>query len=463
MQLKPREVKSLKLALTAATATLLSCGSVAQAVEAKSPTEMPNGTAEFQSPEQSLDHANLGFFSRSYDSVKNWAKYSGEVGLLYYGEVGRVRAVEPSVLLTAQFSGDRKWTNHLTIDTLTGASPNGAVPSRNAQTFTGPSGNSSYVSVPGEAPVDKSFHDTRFAYSTAWSQPVGERYEYSVGGGLSSEYDFSSLSVNASGSRYFNTKNTKLSVGASLELDSSDPVGGAPVGFSTMAGKSVKSGAQSKTVSDFLVGVSQVISRRLIMQTNYSFGKSSGYMNDPYKIISEVTPDGSPTAGDVTGTNFYETRPDARSKNSVYVSAKYHLISAGIVTGAYRYFWDSWGMTSHTLSAEYEIPVTVKWRVGADVRYYKQNRADFYRAFVVQGQALPSFASSDYRLGDMDAYTLGLKLSKKINNERNDISLHLQYYEQVPDTKAAGAFGSLAGLEIAPTVKALMAKVICSF
>ena len=453
MQLKKKpEVKRLTFALSAATATLLSLGnSFVLANEA--PTELPT-----QPPSVAA-----GFFERTFDEVTSWAKFSGEIGFLSYNESGRVSAFEPSVILSARFSGDRTWTNHFTVDSLTGSSPNGAVPSRNAQTFTGPSGKGTYSAGPGETPLDPKFEDTRLAYSTSWSQPLSESNVAMVGAGISSEYDYRSYSFNVADSHDFNQKNTSVSVGASLEFDQSKAVGGAPSGLDTMAAKVTNQTSQSKTVYDFLAGITQVFSRRLIGQFNYSFGKADGYMNDPYKVVSEVAPDGSASAGDATGTYYYEKRPDQRTRNSLFASLKYHLLSWGIVTGSYRYFWDDWGVKSHTVSVGYEIPIDDVWHAGFDLRYYHQGQADFYRPFLVQGQALPAVVSADYRLGVMDSYTIGLTLGRKINEQKNDLTLHLQYYNQVPDAHPGASFGSLDPLTLVPSVQVVIAKAVFTY
>ena len=458
---KPEPKKSLKIALSAATATLLAVGSFAHAEESV-PTEPPVPSNDSAQKPAVWDQPPSDFFSRTYSALKGWAKFNGEVGLLYYKETNRVSAFEPSVNLVAMFDGGKTWSNHLTLDSLTGASPNGAAPSRNAQTFTGPSGNSSYRVDAGQVPVDGSFHDTRIAYSTGWFQPLGEKYEFTVGGGVSSEYDYRSLTLSSTVSRYLNSKNTKLSLGASLELDASDPVGGAPQGFDTMNAKLPADKALGKTVQDFLIGLSQVMSRRLIVQANYSIGSSHGYMTDPYKLLSEVLPEANVNAGDSTGVYYYEKRPDARTKNSLYVGAKYHLLKLGILSGSYRYFWDSWHVHSHTFGVDYDLPLGPKWHAGLDVRYYLQSKADFYRPFLIQGEALPSYASADYRLGDMDAITVGAKVGKKLGEGKNDLTFHLQYYQQTPDSNL-GAFGSLAQYTIAPSVKALVLKMIFGF
>src|ERR1700722_7483191 len=60
--------------------------------------------------------------------------------VLYYKEnAGRVQAIEPVVSLKKDFGDQRLLAGTFTVDSLSGATPNGAVPSRKPQTFASPS------------------------------------------------------------------------------------------------------------------------------------------------------------------------------------------------------------------------------------------------------------------------------------------------------------------------------------
>lgn len=92
-----------------------------------------------------------------------------ETAVLHYQEADdRVSAVEPVVSLKRAFSGNRALKLKLAVDVLTGSTPNGAVPSRTPQTYTTPSGASSYDTAPGETPLDDTFTDTRVAFIADW-------------------------------------------------------------------------------------------------------------------------------------------------------------------------------------------------------------------------------------------------------------------------------------------------------
>jgi hypothetical protein len=437
MQLKPKPFKKIKSGLALATTALLTGISPAQAQEI-----------------QAVDDI----------TPPSKTKWTGAIANLIYSETNRVTAIEPVISLNAEFSGERKWSNKLVIDTLTGASHNGAVMSRNPQTFTSPSGNGSYVIAPGNITLDPTFKDTRFALSSSWSQPLAENYEVSLGGNASKEYDFTSASVNSSLSRYLDGKNTKLSLGLSGEFDTINPVGGAPVGLAAMSPtKPTLGNSKNKQVYDFLLGWTQVMNRRWIIQLNYNLGKSNGYMNDPYKFTSEVVAPGAGNAGDPTGTYFYDKRPGSRTKNAFFIDSKYHFGPWGIVGTNYRYFFDDWGVKSHTAEITYRVPVSSKWYVEPSFRYYIQSKADFYRYFHVQGTTLPQEMSSDYRLGDMTAMTIGFELGKALDSYGKSISFRAQLYTQSGESSPSEAYGFLTSQDLYPKLTAFVGQVIYKF
>jgi hypothetical protein len=246
-----------------------------------------------------------------------------DTALLYYGEDNdRVQDLSFSVLGTRTFLDDRTLTLGLTADALTGASPNGALPQSFVQTFTQPSGKDTFDTPANELPIDDTFRDTRVALTASWQQPLGRMYQLSVGASASKEYDYLHLGLNAKLSRDFNNKNTTLSGGFAVASDTVDPEGGVPTGLSQMLNVgdlSNRRGSESKELFDVIFGVTQVINRNFVAQLNYSYSDSSGYLSDPFKIVSLVdgiTGDAVanlPTPSDGPSHIYlYEHRPDAR-------------------------------------------------------------------------------------------------------------------------------------------------------
>lgn len=93
-----------------------------------------------------------------------------DTAALYYKEAdNRVTAVEPVVNLKKDFGDEQVFNFKLVLDTLSGASPNGAAPANVAQTFSGPSGGNAKVTPAGKLPLDEAFEDRRVALSSSWT------------------------------------------------------------------------------------------------------------------------------------------------------------------------------------------------------------------------------------------------------------------------------------------------------
>jgi hypothetical protein len=136
--------------------------------------------------------------------------------LIYSESDGRVQDLSLNVWGRKELREDKFLGLTLAIDSLTGASPSGAMPANVVQTFTSPSGNSQYTVAPGDQALDTSFLDTRTAISASWEMPVARLGLLSVGANLSDEYDYTSTGVNARYARDFNNP-TLLSFGSAHE------------------------------------------------------------------------------------------------------------------------------------------------------------------------------------------------------------------------------------------------------
>jgi len=389
------------------------------------------------------------------------AAWDIDSALFYYGESdGRVQDISAHIDVRYALDEDRKIGGNIAVDTLTGASPSGAVPTNTVQTFTRPSGNGSYQIAAGVAPTDDTFRDTRIAAGANWLQPIGELSRLTLGFTGSTEYDYLHLGLNARFERDFSLRNTTVFGGLAYASDSIDPVGGAPIPFAAMqpaGNNSSKLGSESKTVLDGMIGVTQILSRRAVLELDYSYSKADGYLNDPYKILSVVDPvSGLPVAGPGTlNRHLYENRPDSRTKQSLYAEYRFALDRDSFALG-YRYMTDDWGIASHTLDARYRWNGVGRGYLEPHVRYYVQSAADFYQTYLRNGAALPRYASADYRLADMNALTVGLKYGRKLGG--GEFTARLEYYKQTAEASPGSSVGALAAFDLVPPLSAVLVQ-----
>lgn len=395
-----------------------------------------------------------------------------DTALLYYGESDeRVQDLSLNLLARRLFADDKVLSLGLVYDSLTGASPSGAIPQDEVQTFTRPSGDAVYSVAPGELPLDDTFLDTRYALTAGWQQPIGRLYTGSAGISFSTEYDYTHMGLNFGLSRDFNKRNTTVSLGAAIARDELDPVGGTPLPLAVMGGlgdlSSRGAATEDKDVLDLLVGVTQVINENFLVQINYSLSDSSGYLNDPYKILSVVDPvtgNGIPRPpGPGTGPLHeyrFESRPESRTKHSLYAQGKYYM-AGKVLDMSWRYMTDDWGIDSHTLDATFRWPFGESSWLEPHLRLYTQTEADFYRASLAAGE-LPAFASADYRLAAFDAITAGLKYGWRTASG-NEFAVRLEYYRQDGEIAPGRLFGAQTSDALYPGLDAVILNVSYGF
>lgn len=376
--------------------------------------------------------------------------------LLIYSETDRVSAVEPVVSMYKDLGDDESISMKLTLDSLTGASATGAVPSSNIQTFTRPSGKGAYTVKPNETPLDDTFHDSRAAFSLNHEKPIDRNNRRTLGFNISKEFDFFSLAGNASWQHDTNQKNTTYLMGVNIEMDQITPVGNAPVPLSDVSLKNKDASSEDKNIIDLVFGVTQIIDKRSLFQVNLSLSQADGYMTDPYKMVSIVDATGEPSS------HIFEQRKDNRSRQSLYGKYKISLENNDIVTASYRYMTDNWGVNSHTFDATYKYKLSDGYFIQPHLRLYEQSPADFYRYFLLDSESIPKYVSADYRLGKMTATTVGVKFGQDIN-EQHSWSARIEFYDQSGDSSPSSAIGQLQQQDLYPDVEALIIQANYSF
>ncbi len=405
-----------------------------------------------------------------------------DAALLVYQEAGgRVSATEPTLDLSIHGADGRVLTGGLVADAVSGATPNGAVPSTVSQNFvtplkargstasvTGASGGSTiihlpptpgqlataalgrqYTVAPNTLPVDKGFRDHRGAITLGWSQPLGAISDVGFGGGFSRETDYQAISANAHIAQNLNSADTTVSLAVNSEFDSSSPFGGIPTPLTVMNAQWKTQASRTKSQLGFVLGVTQILSRRWLTQLNYSFDRQSGYQNDPYRVISVV----DPSSGQPTST-LYESRPDNRQSQSVFWDNKLDL-DPFVTDLALRYYKDSWGISSKTAEFSERINFGTAFYLEPNARWYQQSAANFFHYYLVGGQPNPAFASSDTRLGSFTALTYGAKLGFALNG-RSEVYVKGEYYQQTGNGHPADAIGQLRQQNLFAGTKAAM-------
>ena len=372
-----------------------------------------------------------------------------EVTGLAYAEKARTTIFEPIARITRLWADGQSLSAQVTLDAMTGASPSGAQPSSQVVTTTSPSGTTSTSTV-NEVPT-KPFSDFRGAYALDWVRPIGF-FTLAAGGHYSRERDYQSVGWHGQGSLDLDHHLATVSFGGGVNDDEIFPLGGTPVGLDTSATHRILTmGHDKKTVTEGMLGLSRVLTRRWLIGLNGSRVHEQGYLTEPYKVLSVISPaTGLPLLRTTTTKReVTEKRPDRRNRADVLASTVYHL-QEDVLYASYRYYWDDWGVKSHMVDLKYRTDLPEHDWLQPHLRYYKQTAADFFAFDLRQGAPLPQYASSDFRLGPLQSLTMGLTYGCPLPNSPGEFTVRGEYMRQWGDGHPANATGAQKSVDLFP-------------
>ncbi|MEO6246916.1 MAG: DUF3570 domain-containing protein, partial [Opitutaceae bacterium] len=271
------------------------------------------------------------------------------------------------------------------IDAITGATPNGQ---------PAPAGSD-------QVPLSN-LTERRKAWTAVFSHQM-QRVNLAFGLSNSRESDYVSTGWSFNTLTDFNQKNTTLLVGVAGNDDN------LRVFFQ-------KERAQ-KRGNDLIFGVTQLLDPRTAVTANFTWGRSDGYLADPYKLVqkdTEIVP------GVSLPLTFGENRPADREKWIVLFGLNRAFAEAhAAVDASYRFYHDTYGTNAHTLDLAWLQNVGEHVILRPALRLYEQSAANFYYYKLDGTSIVPvagrprengAFYSSDYRLSAMRTATYGLKV-----------------------------------------------------
>ena len=148
----------------------------------------------------------------------------------------------------------------------------------------------------------------------------------------------------------------------------------------------------------YRLGVTQVLTRNLILGFSYEAIADEGYLNNPYRQVRYVD------ANDARGYAYQpEVYPRTRTSNAAAIRARYYLPYRAALSGEYRYYTDDWAINAHTVEVGYVQPFRSRWLFDFKFRYYTQSAADFYSDLFPYANA-QNFLARDKELSPFVSY-----------------------------------------------------------
>jgi len=250
-------------------------------------------------------------------------------------------------------------------------------------------------------------HDTRHQVSAGVSHDF-DGLKVRTGYSYSREHDYLSHTLNGSLERELDDKNTTLSLGYGLSLN-------------TVGRADDLNYRRSLTVQSVSASWTQVVSPVLVTQVTYELAHASGFQASPYRFVPiRMSVDASPELW------VAETDPDLRWRHSIVVGANRAVGEHAAVQGDYRIYHDTWGITSHTIGTRYLFDVGKRLEIRLRNRVYVQNGASFYQnVYTVPAK----FITYDRELSPLWSETIGTKISYLFAaHVEGEFKLDLFYY-----------------------------------
>ena len=223
-------------------------------------------------------------------------------------------------------------------------------------------------------------------------------YSASVQASTENDYDSHTASLTISQDMFGDLTTVKL--GVSKGWDSVYRVEG---GGSLVRDPSFHKRVDRRTWS---LGLTQVLTRNLILAYDQDVITESGYLQNPYRQIRYSL--GSGSTLDAWSNEIY---PGTRTSMAAALKLKYYTPWHGAATAQYRYFYDTWKIRANTVEVGYSQPLRRDSMI-ADVsyRHYQQGHASFY-SDLFDSPNQQNYMARDRELAAQSNNSVGLALS----------------------------------------------------
>lgn len=351
-----------------------------------------------------LETTEVDFLMSYYSQDGVHAAVSGGIG------TEELTDITPTFVVAIPLNSDDILTVDAGISAYTSAS------SSNINPFDGPN-----PADPFTASSGASASDVWVSGNFSYSHSSDDRNNI-VEGHLSvaSEYDYFSIGFGGSYTRLFNEKNTELSIKANVFLDTWNPQ--YPIelrpGFSNpdIIGPGTYDPFKFQAFNNLVrnsysisLAFSQILSKNLQASIFMDVVQQSGLLSTPHqRVYFQDQPDFF--IQDFQLADNVEILPDTRLKIPIGARLNYFVNDRLTIRTYYRYYYDDWGVNSHTASIELPFKISDKFTVYPIYRFYTQTAADYFAPHEMH-LSTEEFYTSDYDLSEFHSNQYGFGLN----------------------------------------------------
>lgn len=209
------------------------------------------------------------------------------------------------------------------------------------------------------------------------------RWNFGADVGFSSEYDYRSFNGSLNASRSFAKDNFTLGAGLQYYMDEVDLF----QDISNPQAATITTGLERKILAASLTA-SQILTVKDIIQFDATYARSTGYLESTANTVS------------VGGTRRVEVLPDERTRYALSSKWVHGLSQTSALNLSYRYYWDNWDTTAHTIRTAYLFDIEEDESfMELFVRIHQQDQNKYFRPSFTTAE---TFMTSD---SDMDEFT----------------------------------------------------------
>jgi len=247
------------------------------------------------------------------------------------------------------------------------------------------------------------------SYGSPYSE---EREQFSVGADYLYDKTIMSASYTNSSENDYDADTYSLSFSQDFFGDLSTLSMGLAYGENTVGRNGDENFEEYNDQTRYSIGLTQVLTKNLIVSLNAETVIDEGYLNNPYRQVRYLTGDGTTTS---SKTELY---PHTRNSDAYSIKGMYYLPYRAAVRAEYRYYRDSWGITADNYELRYIHPLKQLEGLTLEFRYRvnDQTQADFYSDLLPYEDSL-NFYARDKELSTFTSqqYGIGLSYEMKTN------------------------------------------------
>jgi len=402
-----------------------------------------------------LENTEIDFIASYYSQDGDNASVTGGIG------TEELTDFAPSITVSIPINADDILTVDVGVSAYTSASSSNLDPFDNSGASAGgddddddDEGVANITGSPWVASSGASQKDVWFSPTVSYSHSSDDRNKiWSANASFATEYDYTSFGFGGSYSYLFNEKNTEIGIKGNVYLDTWKPKypteldsylesgnnlnqgffsnvdildeTGAPIdknGNTVWRPLSASGLINDKTRNSYSLSLSfsQILSKNAQFSVFLDVLQQNGWLANPtQRIYFQDRANyyvGNAGENNTNITNYasqsntelfqladdIERLPNTRFKIPLGMRFNYYINEIVSLRTYYRYYFDDWGVNSHTASIEVPVKVSKHFTLYPSYRYYTQTAADYFAPFE-QHLSTSEFYTSDFDLSKYNA------------------------------------------------------------